>query len=297
MARSKIHTALVRTSSTDYGPHFWLSWLGCERKAWLDSLERENRDPSELSGIIYFDVGSVFHALKALHYSLPAAQAMAIDTSRLRYTTAGGPLDTERYEEAIREAERLYRAYRAYWPPNDLGRVLHIEEEFRMALPLRDGVSPIEVTGGIDLVAKLGKRDLKRNGLDGMPGIYPVDTKTRSKKDPHEYELALHDAQFATYPQLLKEKYGDELQGFLVDLAYKTSTPSFERFLVPKMALDTEWPIVESAYRRAHARRFESLRLIDDGGLPPTNIRECFKKSFMGVDMCAHYRSGLCRRR
>lgn len=292
MPRSKIHTVQVRTSSTDRGPHFWLSWLGCERKAWLDSLEREHRDPSELSGIDYFDIGTIFHALKALHYSLPAEEAMAIDTNKLRYVTPGGPLDVEKYADSIREGERLYRAYRAYWPPNDFGKILHVETEFGMTLP-----GEIEVTGGIDLVCKLGRRDLKRLNLDGEPGIYPVDTKTRSKKDPHEYELALHDIQFATYPRLLISKYGDEIKGFLVDLAYKTVAPTFERFIVPKMALDNEWVVAENAIRRAADRRRSSLSLIANESLPEVNIRECFKKSVVGTDMCTHYKNGSCKRR
>lgn len=160
-----------------------------------------------------------------------------------------------------------------------------------------DQGSKIEVTGGIDLVARLGKRDLKRLNLDGLPGVYPIDTKTRGSKDPMEYELALHDAQFATYPQLLKAKYGDELRGFLVDLAYKTTRPTFERFIVPKIALDNEWEVTRSAIERASDRRGAALSLIDGGGLPPVNIRECFKRTRVGWELCKHYKSGACRRK
>ena len=294
--KPKIHTVLVRNSSTDFGPHFWLSWLGCPRKAWLDTLQKQERDPSLLTGIIYFDIGSIFHGLKALHYSLPADAAMAIDTNRLRYKTEGGSLDTERYEEAIREAERLYRAYRAYWGPNDLGKIVAIEQEIRLQLEQRV-ISERPLTGGIDLICRLGKRDLKRLNFDSLPGLYVTDTKTRGSKDAMEYEMALHDVQFSTYTHLVEQKYQEPVQGFIVDLAYKGAHPSFERLLVPRMALQAEWEITRGALEVAGHARNKALAILDQKGLPEANIKHCFKRSRVGWDVCSYYKNGSCNRK
>lgn len=290
MSKTKTHTVHIRTSSTDFGPHFWLSWLGCARKAWLDGLQRNHRDPSLLSGILYFDIGSIFHGLKALHYSLEPDKAMAIDTNRLQYKTEGGPLDTEKYEEAIREAERLYRAYRAFWGPRDFGKIVAVEEEIEAAAPRK-------LTGGIDLICRLNKRDLKRLNFDSEPGLYPVDTKTRSNKDPMEYELALHDSQFSTYAKLVEDKYSESVKGFIVDLAYKSLRPTFERFVVPRMALAAEWERTNDMLRIAGARHGQALGALAEGSLPEVNIRECFRRSRIGWDICQHYKNNQCDRK
>ena len=63
------YTAFVRTESTPFGVHTWDAWLRCERQAWLKELDRAEREPGKLSGVLHFDIGSIFHALLALHYS------------------------------------------------------------------------------------------------------------------------------------------------------------------------------------------------------------------------------------
>lgn len=288
----KRYEAPVRTENTDRGVHFWLGWLGCDRKAWLKELKRAHQEPGRLSGIVYFDIGSIFHALLALYYSLPPRDGLALDTGRVRYTTSAGPLETDLYIEAISEAERLFRGYRAFWGAADLGCIISIEEEYRAKLSGTDET----VSGGVDLVCKLGKRDLKRLNLDGEPGIYPVDHKTRGRVDPMEYELATHDAQFSTYPKLV-EAYGDEIKGFIVNLAFKGARPTFQRMLIPRMALDAEWPSTRNALVMATERRANALKVIEAGGLPQPNITSCFKKSSVGWDLCEFYKDGSCDRK
>lgn len=296
-------TALVRTDSTPSGPHYWGGWLRCERQAWLNELERAHRDPGELSGILHFDIGSIVHALLALHYSAPSLHAqMKIDTTKVRYVTAAGPLDTEKYAEAIYEGERLFRAYRVYWGWQDLGKVVAVERELEMTI-MRIGLEkdePQSLTGGLDLATKMSKRDLKRSGFpDATPGLYLHDHKTRSKKDPYEFEMACHDIQFSTYPKLVEtaEKKWGPVRGFMVNLLYKGTSPTFGRLLIPKMALDAEWPVSEGMYAQAFKAKRESLKIVEAGGLPMARTTACFKKSIVGWDICEFYKSAKCNRK
>lgn len=301
MPSKKWHTALVRTDSTAFGPHYWGGWIVCPRKAWLAELEKQHRDPGKLSGIAHFDIGSILHALLALHYSLDPNAAMALNTGRIRYVTAAGPLEVEDYAQAIAEAERLYRAYRVYWGKADLGKVVAVEKELGTHLPCYNGQEtiPVTMTGGLDLVVRLTARDLKRQNLDGSPGLYIVDHKTRGQKDPIEYEMALHDLQFSTYPKLwdsVEKKLKDKVQGFLVNLLYKTKTPTFERFIVPKMALRAEWLRSEGLYAISMRERSYALSLVEAGGLPEARITACFKKHAAGWDICQFHKNGKCDR-
>lgn len=296
----KRHTALVRTDPTAFGPHYWGTWTVCERKAWLIELERTHQEPGELSGVIYFDVGTILHALLALHYGTALEARQAIDTTRVKYVTAAGPLDVERYSEAIYEAERLFRAYRVYWGWNDLGKIVAVEKELEMTLPRGQTItfSSQTITGGLDLISKMSARDLKKNGLQGEPGLYLHDHKTRSKKDPYEYEMACHDLQFSTYAKLVEtaEKKWGPVRGFIVNLIYKGTTPSFGRILISKDALEAEWKVSEGLYQVAFQAKRESLRVLEAGGLPTARTRACFKKSIVGWDICPFYKSRQCDR-
>ena len=297
---TKAHTVQVRTAPTPFGVHYWTSWLKCPTAAWLDELARKERDPSQLSGVIYFDVGSLGHALLALHYSLPPQEALKLDTRKLKWMTSGGPLDKETYAEALEEADRLYRAYRAHWGAGDLGKVLGIEHELEtqgnLGDPTRD--API-LTGGLDLVVRLTAAQLKRSNLDGEPGVYVVDHKFYSRPDPATYELALHDMQFAMYPELWDRgnpTTRDACKGTIVNLIYKKLPPSFERLLLPRRALQLEARVFNQAQQAAASIRNSSLEAVKAGGAPFANIAHCFKRSSFGWDFCAHYKSGVCKR-
>jgi len=281
--------ALVRTAPSRAGVHYWDTWLRCARLAWYDGLARENREPGRLTGILHFDIGTIFHALLALHYFLEPDKAAAINTGTLRYHTETGPLETEEYAEAIGEAERLYRAYRVFWGARDFGKVLAVEREYEKAL----GTG--EVTAAIDLVVKLSKKDLARNKLDGEPGVYLVDHKTRGSRDPAEYEMALRSVQFSTYAAV----YGPEVKGFIVNLAYKGARPTFERILVPRMALTAEWEVSRGLLETAMREKKAAESLIEVGGLPEVRPGQgtCFKRSRVGWDFCSHYKSGRCSRK
>lgn len=279
----------IRTDSTANGVHSWYSWLNCPRKAWFKELSRAHREPrTTLSGRTAFDVGSIGHALLALHYSLPYEKAMQINTSRLTYKLDNGlPLDTDIHAADIEEASRLYRAYRLHHRKNDLGKVLDIEKEFEVSQ------GACKLSGAPDLVVKMTARDLANNSLDGSPGIYVVDHKFYGKKDPMAYELAMHEPQFVTYPKI----YPQEVAGTIVNIIYKTAAPSFERFLVPKMAINSEWPIVSDSLALAARNRETALKIVEGGQLPEVNTQDCFKSTRYGVDVCRYYKDNSCNRR
>ncbi len=287
----KSRDVLVRTSSTDWGVHFWSDWLRCARMAWLNSLAKAHREPGRLTGIMHFDLGSIFHALLAFHYSLPAAKRLEVDTSKLRYVTEAGPLDAELYTQAIFEAEGLYRAYRLFFQ-NEGFKVFAIEKEYEIEIEAGQ-----KVTIGLDFGTKLGKRDLKRMGLDGPSGIYPWDHKTRGRDDPAEYELATHDPQFSTYARVLDEHFNGELGGFIVNLAYKGPRPRFSRLLIPKMALKAEWTVTKGMLKLAQQERDKALRLVESGGLPEARTTNCFKRTPVGWEFCRYYKDGSCDRK
>lgn len=286
-------TVTIRTDSTPNGVHSWYSWLGCHRKAWLGEIDRAHRVPTDvLSGKDYFDIGSIGHGLLALHYSIPYEKALRLDTTRLTYKLDhGARLDVETHAADIEEATRLYRAYRLHYPKNDLGKVVDIEKEFELEM------GAMSLSGGLDLVVRMTSKDLTRNGLDGLPGIYIVDHKFYSKKDPMAYELALHDPQFITYPYLYEAARRVEVQGTIVNIIYKTVNPGFERFVIPKMAINAEWPIVSGALGLAARNKAAALKIVEDGGLPEVNTRECYKRSSFGTDVCKYHKNGSCDRR
>lgn len=278
----------IRSNSTENGIHSYYSWLSCPRKAYLNELKRKEKVPNGfLSGIDAFDIGSIWHGLLAAHYETPD-----FDTTRLTYKLDDGSSLDENHFESRRDAEALFLAYRAHYLRADFTKILDIESEFELVLP------NFKLSGGLDLVVGLGKRDLKKMNIDGQPGVYVIDHKTRSKKEAMEYELALHNPQFAAYPKLAETKYGSEVRGMIINLGVKTKTPSFERLLIPKMATDLEWNRVTLPQLGIASRlKEEARRAIESKILPEARTNECFTYQFGGWKACNFYSNNQCDRR
>ena len=281
----------LRTNSTPNGVHSTVAWLKCPRKAWLDDLARDTKTPTgKLSGTAAFDVGTIVHGILAAHYS--SKNPDRIDTRHFVYRLDSGPdLDRDAHREDIALAETLYRAYRVFWRGADFTKVLDVEIEIEIDTGLG-----FKLSGGLDLVVKATKRELKKMGIDGETGIYIPDHKTRTRNDPAEFELACHDAQFASYPVLARAKYGNEVKGIIVNRLFKSGV--FDRFHVPLMATDTEWRSVTlPSLKIANAKKLTSLAAAASSGLPEANTSQCFSWKGGGWDFCRHYRSGACDRR
>lgn len=300
--RAKKQVAHIRTSSTLTGVHYWMDWLRCPRMAWLGELAKESAPIGQMSHVDYFRVGSILHGLMALHRSLPPDEAMALSTDNISYKTDAGPLDPDEFHEDIAAAEQLYRNYKAYWGPLAVvGKVLAVEKDLQVLLGGNPNLDPgaVILTGGLDLVLKLSKRDVERMGTPGLeePGVVIVDYKTAAGPSPEDFELYLHDAQLATYPRLWEANGGDRVIGFLVEKLYKAGAKKCERLFIPRRALDTEWVSTEGALKLAVLERDKARYQIAHGGLPDANTTQCFRRTRVGWEFCTHYKSGQCDRK
>lgn len=277
--RPILHT--VRGGS-GWGVSTYRSWLNCEKRAWLDSqLAAGGRSNDSLETA----VGTIYHALQEIYGQ---TQDRGLDTSVVEYVQdSGDPANFD--EEARLQAENLFRSYRTQFAPNLMGKIVALEELLDgsdLAVPWKP--AGLKLTARLDRVVKLTASDVIRirglRGLNLIPGIYGYDFKTAGARYANTADQYKADIQFMVYQLLwnaLRPK--QTMNGFLVDVAYKTKPPHFELIYVPPVGA-LEERIVAAFFGRA----LEAI-----GHDPPrANPDRCF----MYYRICRHLVEGRCDR-
>lgn len=264
MASPKVRIILQSVSggSSGFGISFWKSWLGCQERA--ARMEREYRErlrtktPPPLSTNPALLTGTIVHALLEYYYSPPKERALKLDTTAISYMDdVGDPLDVA--AESRLDAEAIFRAYRVEFPPDELGKVVAVEkfvggEEVECALEC----APF--TCKIDLIVRIDKRAAHRlrrtRQIDIEPGLWLVDHKTDSFRNPLYESYYTDEVQFTAYMLAWYAKTGTAPKGMLVNILGKQSRPRFETIVIPFPSPDKQ-AVLASFLRLAQQRREE----------------------------------------
>lgn len=223
------------------GWHLYSEYLyGCARRA----FETKN-DVPRLSSKPELAIGTVYHGLQA-QFRRP--EGLPDNLASVEYSV---PVSAG----VRREAESLFRAYRADFPAAHLGEVLAIEQGVWGELGGR------RVSARLDLVTKPPKSLAKRRGLPPLPtGVLITDFKTAGSgffADRQRWEI-----QFLVQQELWLQHHGGRVAGTLVDIAVKAKPATFQTIYVP--------PITEGARTMLH-EIFSRSPI----GLNPTRCWDC----------------------
>lgn len=119
-----------------------------------------------------------------------------------------------------------------------------------------------------------GRMDLVVRGEDGL--IYGCDHKTSARLTKKQTEFYPMSGQLIGYSHMLKEQYGDEFGGFILNLIQVGPEPKFHRLHLPRS------PNLEARFERIVIDIEESIERLDAEGRPyddwpkATNEMTCF---------------------
>lgn len=262
---------------------------GCAKKYWLN---KDSEDTDSLgSGAL--QIGTIAHALLARYYD---SQDQRWAASAIKYTSTS-TVDPE----CRREAERIFKAYRIRFPPNELGKVVGVEYslpekvnsewnfETVQARTVGEAVGIYPYSCQIDLAVDIKAKDVKRLRATRKlhltkPGLYLVDHKTASSYGNAAMEKYIHDVQFTAYMMAWNAAYPEkQCKGMLVNVLIKTKEPRFETILVPPPNKKSK-AIVRKIANRA------SIYIKNNYQAP--NPDRCFDWG----RSCKYLRSGECQR-
>jgi hypothetical protein len=211
--------------------------MGCCRRArlneeWRKAHPNATNSLEENTGAT---VGSIVHMLMELYYS--RGKSKPFDTVAIRYVQdSGQPANIS--EEARLEAERLFRAYRLEYPPDEVGTVLGIEEpiENNSAVDEAVGIAPFSMR--YDLKTRLNARQAKRlkatRRLSLRPGTYLWDHKTDKFRRANLIDYYTYSLQFTAYILGHNAMYPKApVNGLIVNDMIKTKEVGFMSLFIP----------------------------------------------------------------
>jgi len=173
-----LHT--MHSGGSGSGLSFYRNWATCPRRGYLDQLASAAGHPTS-SDSIETRTGSIYHAFQELYETTKTPN---FDTVAVEFVHDSG--ETANIEEdARREAERLFRAFRVRYRPGNLGRPLGVEilvKSSELKAPPRWLPAGMVLTAKFDKVVKVTVGDVirirKERGLNLRTGYYLVDYKT-----------------------------------------------------------------------------------------------------------------------
>lgn len=284
----------VSSGGSGFGISFWKNWLGCQAKAMqLEELAAEARakkTPAKLTEDKALLIGTIVHSYLELYYSLPGQRALKLNTTAVEFMDdTGNKLDV--VADARLEAERIFRIYRARFPPNELGKVISVEEQLE-GDAIDQAVHCRPFTSKPDLVVKIGQADIKRlkktrriDLKDLGPGYYAVDHKTGGDGE-YADEAYTNETQFTSQLLGLQAKYPRRaFKGLLVNVLPKDKRPDFRTVVVP-FPSSAKQQVLFSMLALAQRRRYEAYKA--DGRFAYPNVTHCFdyRKRCAFYDQC-----------
>lgn len=225
-----------------FGISFWKNWMGCEKKAlYLERISEAVRNGERAPSLPpkkALITGTVAHGFLELYYRLAvknAKKALQLNTVAISFVDdAGDPLDVA--EDARLQGERLFRAYRAVYPPDEIGEIVEVESLYKGKV-VESAVQCSPFTFKPDLVIHLDKAACKRLKKtrylnDLLPGYYIVDHKTATE---NEFTDAMFkdEVQFSAYNLGWQWSHPKkELKGTLVNILGKGKRPEFRTIFI-----------------------------------------------------------------
>jgi hypothetical protein len=269
-------------NATDYGMSGIIEYVnGCARKAHLNATRGSLHSMGTLTG-------TLIHALLENYYLFQRP----IDLQAVEWF--GEALLEPIFEQARQKAYNAFQNYQMVYPPEELGKVLCVEQAFKIEDPGVVGCAPY--TGCIDLVVRLTKTGAKRlektRSIDIEPGIWLVDHKSAGAIYRNTYESMYARPQFTAYMlgyEACRAQHpsgGDcrsKPKGLLVNILTTTKNPKCETLVVPYPAAD--------AVRRLHTITCApSMHSWPKLKSDRPNVSRCF--DYNGV--CSYWSQGLC---
>lgn len=260
---------------------------GCARRV---HLRKKYGRPDGLPEKSSLRVGSILHAFMRLYYETGND---FLDSVAVKFTnTSVNQNDIDR-----REAQRLFQAYQARYPVKEIGKVQavehHLPEEGAkgQAAAISEAVGYLGYTAQLDLVSKLGRRDIDRmlrtrNLALKQPGIYIWDWKTTAFWKRTAHDSYRDNIQAAFYQMAWNVAHPKKkAKGFIYCIITKTKNPDFHHVFVPPPG-QLERDMVHTVTRKAQ----EVLA----NQKPPyeANERCCYDWN----DPCEFWTAGLCKR-
>jgi hypothetical protein len=269
----------LHTGGSGFGMSYWLKWLDCQEKAFLD--EQRSEETSGLPKDEGSQIGILGHSFLELYY-----KGVDFQTPAVQFVQENkGAIDVD--EKCRIEAERVFRAYRARFSATELGQVVGVEKQLEgPKIENAVGISPF--TARIDLAVKVNEKvageQKKRFGMDLSPGYYLVDhkfLKSQGQNTVDEYLLAHQGTAYQLAWNAEFPKY--ECKGMIMNLLLKTKACEVVRFLVPppsRAAIES----LKYTLKLAYIYKTEHERT--------KNTKHCV--SWRGV--CRYYLTGECKR-
>lgn len=258
----------VAGMGTPWGWSFWSSWRDCPEQA-------KRHQPSEgLCGIPGFDVGTIAHALTAHYYRRAMTskkQALTFDTSVIEWSEPEDLWGSDYRRKVIAEGDRMFRAYRLRYPPDDLGKIVAVEEMYQVDNFLGLGI-PYTL-----------RPDVEVSNPPGYPkrGRYLVDHKFYAFASAEDAAAARDDLRFKAYQRGYTDATGITPAGLIVNIAYKSKVPTFDRILVSPPSKRE----IDSVKRHLETCRNLREAALTPGSAPITNINHCRR---WGQKPCPH---------
>jgi hypothetical protein len=227
-----LHT--LAGTGTQWGWSYWTGQPTCSKQ---QALRKANPSVG-LSGIKPLDIGTIFHALCDIYYTMvmdTEQDADLMDTTMIEWVD---PMEhPESYvEKIIQEADRVFQAYRLNHEPLEFGEPLATEEIYTV----EDFYGLHTFQTRPDLEIEPDEETAKLLGLPGA-GIYTVDHKTWAYPNANdslycESELRFHSC-MAAYVKANPDR-ADFYRGNIVNAIYKSRNVTFKRFFLPYSRLD-----------------------------------------------------------
>lgn len=208
-----IITSIPSAGSED-GDSKYFGTLACPKKQALDEKYRGQNPLAFQSKYSMALVGTIGHKFYETYFKLQLPQ----DGEAIVFQLNEG-VD----EQALHDAERCFRKFRALFPPTVFGKVLHVEEDIEHTFkgPLEPGspllqglIGPLRTTGRLDLATRMTQKvidniksvfnNVGELELDGFldilkPGDWLFDWKHRSRRDKNLMDRAIDSFQYAGY--------------------------------------------------------------------------------------------------
>lgn len=271
--------AILQTLSgggSGYGISFWESWMGCEAKAYFQEKARGQKTKAKLPVKKALVTGTVTHGFMELYYKLAMKnirRALQLNTVAVSFVDdAGDPLDVD--EEAKLEGERIFRAYRMQYPPEELGEIVEVEQRYE-GKDIEEAVDCSPFTFKPDMVIKVDKFQAKllfaTRRIKIEPGYWLVDHKTDGGREWAD-QMFMDRVQFTAYMIAWQARYPRRsVKGLLVNVLPKTKVPEFRTVVVPYPNAKRA-DIMHNFLWQAQQRR----KLAFERSLAKANISHCY---------------------
>lgn len=237
------------STSSGWGISYWLPFLKCPRRAWLErQTGRGFEAPEDGEGNRKTDrygkpklnqttIGILFHKILE-HYH-------AHSTCACIFTYADGPLNLE-WQEAL----RYFEAYRAVTPADAFGTVEACEEGFAFGSQhIANGDLPGDSDRAIQLLGVpyfTGRRDMRTKLTDNAAQFWMaetgiplqaghdiiVDTKTKTREDQTLFGDMMESLQFHSY-MMAACALGIDVKGVIANVIIGTKEIKLRRWFVP----------------------------------------------------------------